>query len=173
MAAAVALLRRCQRRLRQRAQPDRAGLAKRKRAGALLSDIGLYPHRFGSNQGENGVAGPHPRSCFGMARDDHRVIGCGQPMTREKDLLLLQGRRRSRARGEAETLSSGRMASMVTSWPVRPVPPVVMMTSTSPRAVQSRTTWRMARMASWTFVRADSEWPAPATRVAAPPSRTG
>ena len=62
--------------------------------------------------------------------------------------------------------NSGRMASMVTSSPVRPVPPVVMITSMSSRLVQSRTTWRMARTSSLTTLRAESAWPASAMRSA-------
>ena len=61
---------------------------------------------------------------------------------------------------------SGRMASTVTSLPVRPVPPVEMMASMSLRPVQSRITWRMERMSSFTILRADSRWPAAATRSA-------
>ena len=62
--------------------------------------------------------------------------------------------------------NKGLTASIVTSCPVSPVPPVVMMASTSSRPVQSRITWRMARISSFTTLRAESRCPASATRSA-------
>src|ERR1700733_8557033 len=59
--------------------------------------------------------------------------------------------------------NSGSIASGVTSRPVKPVPPVVMMASTSGSAIHLLMTMRIASTSSTTISRAASRWPA-ATR---------
>src|SRR4051812_16753934 len=60
----------------------------------------------------------------------------------------------------------GSTASGVTSRPVKPVPPVVMMASTPASAIQRRITARIASTSSVTISRAASLWPADVSRSA-------
>ncbi len=60
--------------------------------------------------------------------------------------------------------NSGSIASGVTSRPVKPVPPVVMMASTPSSAIHRFTTLRIASTSSVTISRAASRWPAAVRR---------
>ena len=62
--------------------------------------------------------------------------------------------------------NSGSIASGVTSRPVKPVPPVVMMTSMPGSAIHRLMTRRMASTSSVVISRAASLWPAAVSRSA-------
>src|SRR3984885_6350284 len=56
--------------------------------------------------------------------------------------------------------NKGSIASGVTSRPVKPVPPVVIMTSITGSSIQAFTRARMASISSWTRLRSETKWPA-------------